>query len=172
LHYAPFYCEENIWQLARERSSPALSGYAVFISNAGRRVACFEQRRGGDAGLVVWDYHVVWLERGTTSEIWDLDSKLPLPSPALSYLQASFLPVLNEFEPLFRVVDSIEFLTTFASDRRHMLTNGSFQEPPPPWDCIGEGSNLAAFTDVTSTGGPGTVMTLTELRKFASSDRT
>lgn len=160
--YAPYYCEENIWQLAQTRSQ----GSALFISNAHRQVACFAQKRAPDGAPVVWDYHVVWLDHSVTHTIWDFDSHLELGVPALRYLESTFLPVAAPFAPTFRCVSRDVFLATFASDRRHMQdADGGWKAPPPPWPTIGEGHTLETFVDMTREG-PGTYLDLVGLTRY------
>lgn len=80
--YAPYYCEENVYWLARNdpRRTDAM---AVFISNVSRTVALCSQRIGsGENRLVVWDYHVIYLRDG---RVFDLDSTLSFPCSAEIY---------------------------------------------------------------------------------------
>jgi protein N-terminal glutamine amidohydrolase len=170
--YTPFYCEENIWQLAQER----VNGSAVFISNATRQVACFSQKRAHQPDEpMVWDYHVVWLEEGAsgatataTATVWDFDSTLGLVTPAQVYLAETFRPVRAAFAPMFRLVAKADFVRDFASDRSHMkCADGSYQAAPPPWPCIGESEkppNLAEFLRMdVSADAPGDVLSLDAL---------
>ena len=153
--YAPFYCEENVFHLAGE---PLLAGRprrVVFVSNAARRVAMWEQRAAGGPGqAMLWDYHVVLLA-AYPWEVWDLDTLLGFPVPAGEYLDASFRAGLREaYMPRFRVVDADLFVATFASDRSHMRRrDGRWKKPPPPWPPIGAPgaeANLMRFVDVTA----------------------
>ncbi|KAI0328116.1 hypothetical protein GY45DRAFT_1255775 [Cubamyces sp. BRFM 1775] len=69
--YTSCYCEENIYLLAQtftrlsESNATDRRGpwpwqiYVVFISNGGKTVALWNQKAARDAGVVVWDYHVV-----------------------------------------------------------------------------------------------------------------
>jgi protein N-terminal glutamine amidohydrolase len=164
--YTPFYCEENIWQLAQERAN----GSAVFVSNAQRQVACFSQKRAHQPDEpMVWDYHVVWLEEGASGvTVWDFDSTLGLVTPAQVYLAKTFRPVREAFAPMFRVVAKADFVREFASDRSHMKrADGSYQAAPPPWPCIGESekaSTLAEFLRMdVSADAPGHVLSLEAL---------
>jgi hypothetical protein len=149
LLYQAFYCEENVWQLARTRTE----GAALFITNRLRRVAFRHQRRAPAADAVMmWDYHVVWLEPSTLGDVvYDFDTTLPWPTPLKHYLEASFPYRIGPLAPLFRIVPRASLLAHFASDRRHMRAqDGSFFEEPPPWPCPGDGatSNLDAYLDV------------------------
>jgi protein N-terminal glutamine amidohydrolase len=159
--YTAFYCEENIWHLAKARSH----GSVLFISNAVRKVACFAQKRAQTLHLpMVWDYHVVWLDGvGSSATVWDFDSVLKLGTAARTYLEATFRSTDPTFAPRFRRIPRDEFLATFCSNRRHMRSSdGTFAEPEPAWPCIGEGSNLETFIDMNKDG-PGTVCSLSDL---------
>jgi protein N-terminal glutamine amidohydrolase len=159
--YTAFYCEENIWHLAKAR----MNGSALFISNRERAVACFMQKRAGNAFVpMIWDYHVVWLEgTGTSATIWDFDSTLPLGTEARAYFEATFRPVQSVHAPTFRRIPRDEFVATFRSDRRHMRrADGSLAAPEPPWPCIGEGSNLDDFISMNGDG-PGKVFRMWEV---------
>ncbi len=135
--YCPFYCEENLWHLAADPEVGEGTRHVLLISNAEHKVALWQQRAGAEdqGGLVVWDYHVV-LVVGTA--VWDLDSELGAPAPAPRYFAETFRPVPERFAPRFRVMDASDYREAFASDRRHMRgPDGSFVQPPPPWDPIG-----------------------------------
>jgi protein N-terminal glutamine amidohydrolase len=172
--YTPYYCEENVWQLCQ---APALAKFeckAVFMTNAMRACAFLNQRAAPSADhLMFWDYHVVVLANsGTASnlltpsvstsarwEIWDLDTRLGMPVSVDEYIACTFPqhPETRDFQPLFRVVDSDEFLATFSSDRSHMRNqHGEWLQPPPPWDPICRDGiwNLIDFLD-TNPGGIG-----------------
>ena len=92
LPYQPFYCEENIWQLAQRADLFAGPCEVVVIvgprSASGRnepRVACWFQRAAAEGEPVLWDYHVVLAHQpvdGGEVEVWDLDTRLPCPCPA------------------------------------------------------------------------------------------
>ena len=162
LHYQPFYCEENIWWLCSEPPLGTRIHQVIFVASSFGVCPIAEQRAGGDAGLAWWDYHCVGLDLDRS--IWDLDSRLPRPVSADRWLALSFpepdrLPAL--LRPRFRVVASESYLAHFASDRRHMRTpTGDWLRAPPPWPCIGNGSNLARYCDVTDAAGPGQVFDL------------
>lgn len=125
----------------------------VFISNPTRAAAMWHQRAAGRPDRpIVWDYHVIVLAHDPM-EIWDLDTSLDLPTPALTYLRRSFPPgVPPRYHPRFRIVDAAVFAEAFASDRSHMkLRSGRHKKPPPPWPPIGAPdrlSNLVRFVDM------------------------
>ncbi|MCB9530018.1 MAG: hypothetical protein H6701_16805 [Myxococcales bacterium] len=166
--YQPFYCEENIWHLARQLAAHA--AWVVFISNRARRCLLLGQRAGeGPARLVVWDYHVVLVtaEAGG-AQVWDLDCVGGAPLPVKRWIDETFALVghsLPSYDACFRVVDAAVFVEAFASDRRHMRgPDGSWQAPPPPWPVIGEGFNLMRWVDLDDGGMPGEVLDLAGLR--------
>ena len=153
LRYQAYYCEENAYHLARD---PILGGRArdvVFVSNASRTFAMWNQRAAGQRGkALVWDYHVVVLAHDPW-EIWDLDTLLPFPSRAIDYLARSFHPdIPDPYLPRFRVIEASVFEATFASDRSHMMRrDGRFKKPPPPWPRIGapdRAVNLMRFVEM------------------------
>jgi len=92
--------------------------WAVFISNTARKVRAtlgprrqpseprshapppaqvpvFRQRAGsGSEGAVLWDYHVVALQRGAGGpRVWDLDSTLPFGTPLEQYVREALQSV-------------------------------------------------------------------------------
>lgn len=162
--YHPFYCEENVWWLARDGVLGPGERWAVFVSNPTRSCALWAQKLASEPSEpVLWDYHVVLLNRdGSKVQVWDRDSRLPCPAPARDWYAATFpVPVKPEFKPWFRVVGARELSAHFASDRRHMLEEeGGWRAPPPPWPPIvsptGAVHTLDAFVDVVGPG-PGQV---------------
>ncbi|XP_024032434.1 protein N-terminal glutamine amidohydrolase, partial [Morus notabilis] len=76
-------------------------------------------------GAVLWDYHVICIQRksGLPPLVWDLDSSLPFPSPLTTYVSETIRPsfsLFSEYQRFFRIVHAPIFLRSFASDRRHM----------------------------------------------------
>lgn len=158
--YAPFFCDENVWQFLRMPSPN--ERWAVFLGNPGRAVALWCQRTAPVPGeIVVWDYHVVALER--TSEgflLHDPDCFAGCPMPALEWTETSFPSdriLVSSEPPLFRVVPAQEFLAGYRSDRRHMAANPA---PPPPWPPLTPGEcNLPAYLFGPESGPqPGLVL--------------
>jgi protein N-terminal glutamine amidohydrolase len=154
LRYCPYYCEENVFHLAREPRLQGRPREVVFISNAERACAVWHQRAAVRRGWpIVWDYHVVLLV-GAPWEVWDLDTTLGVPVPAADYLRRSFRPgeLAEEAAPRFRVVGAEAFAATFASDRAHMrLPGGAFAQRPPSWPLIGPpgaAPNLMRFVEM------------------------
>jgi len=147
--YQAYYCEENVWQLCRQGHDIPGARTAVFISNALGSCPMWHQR-AGRGRPVVWDYHVVLLSH-SPFQIWDLDTTLGMPVPALHYLRHSFREeVPAPYLPSFRLVDADVFVASFASDREHMRApDGRYRKPPPPWPPIGSApSNLMRFVDM------------------------
>ncbi len=144
VRYQPFYCEENAWWLCHDAGADA---QAVFISNARKQCVLFQQRIAPPGEPAVWDYHVVAVIAG---QVWDPDTRLGMPLPALSYLGATF-PFRELADVRFRVVPRDALLATFTTDRSHMRTADGWREPPPPWDppaAPGHGMNLLRFIDM------------------------
>jgi len=154
--YHPCYCEENVWWLCQHERVASLERWVVFISNAERCCALFEQQAGLAGGAVIWDYHVILLARGDDElQVWDLDSRLGLPCGLPDYLAQTFpLQQLGAeaFAPRFRVVEVVDFLASFATDRSHMREiDGRWLAPPPPWKApgaAGQVPNLMRFVDM------------------------
>lgn len=148
LHYQPYYCEENIWQLCQ--NPQYADGQVLFISGYGEHFAMLCQQGGeGKGHLVCWDYHVVMLHAGN---ILDFNSTLPFSTPFEQYFAWSFIDerLLPEYLiPMFRVIPAGEFVESFLSDRRHMKTEQGWSAPPPPWPLISQSSsNLSRFADM------------------------
>jgi hypothetical protein len=165
-HYQPYYCEENAWWLCADPVlGPGPRG-VLFISGLAGHCPFLHQRASAPGDVLWWDYHCVCLDG--SGRIWDLDSRLPLPTPALDWLARTFafgdeLPA--RWRPRFRLVPAAEFRRDFASDRRHMRSqNGEWRQPPPPWPTIGNGWNLDVYRDIR-TPGPGELLDLEALRK-------
>jgi hypothetical protein len=171
--YAPLYCEENILRLCGRSEFKAASAQVAIVSNPARRVHMRHQRPGAAPfGSVSWDYHVIGLRRGGTGwEVWDLDSRLGVPAPALRYLGDSFVDPHPE-PPLFRIVDAETYARELRSDRSHMRRDdGSWTAPPPPWPApLGPGGvDLWSLVDMEAAG-LGRVVTLDECRKLYGVD--
>lgn len=134
VRYTPYFCEENVWHLARESAAHGRRDlYAVFITNRLQHVVLWQQRAGDP---VQWDYHVVLFDGG---DVVDLDTVIE-GGPSLPigvWLKASFRHVSEPLAPRFRVVDAAELLRTFASDRSHMRgPDGEPRQPFPEWPPI------------------------------------
>ena len=152
--YTPYYCEENVWQLCVDPQVDGDPRAVLVISNAARQVAIGHQRAAGAPLLpVIWDYHVVLASRRPAGwMIWDIDSTLGFPVPLSVYLRASLgFPdgVPEPYTARFRVIEASIYRAILATDRRHMRDpSGALRAPAPPWDPIGEGSNLMRLVDL------------------------
>jgi hypothetical protein len=153
-HYAPYYCEENVWWLAQDARFADRERDVVIISNARHTVAMHAQR-DGRGRAVFWDYHVVLAVRAPSSwEVWDLDTTLGMPIDAARWLDGSFgFRTTDLIAPRFRLVPADTYIANLATDRRHMRDeHGAFREPPPPWPIIGGGAHdLDRWIDVHDT---------------------
>ena len=163
--YQPYYCEENIWQLCQNK--PFANSYVMFIASTGCSFPMLNQRVMDDPSVpILWDYHVVLLVPGKENKILDFDTTLPFCSDIKTYLSFSFLDnrlLIEQEQPLFRIVPASEYVTRFSSDRSHMKNESGWLAIPPDWSPIGEPpSNLYSFTDVTNKE-IGEVLTFDEL---------
>lgn len=91
-----------------------------------------------------------------------------------SYFQACFPPLEQgyaSYRPLFRLIPGDTFAREFSSDRSHMRgTDGSWQQPPPPWPCIGVGNRLTQYRTM-HPDEVHTVYTMDTLTEFLRSER-
>ena len=169
--YQPFYCEENAYLRVVGDVRPG-GDHALFITNPRRQVAVFEQRLAPPGEPVVWDYHVIAVDRASRAVV-DPDSRLEMPCELAWYLAATFPtlpPRLAAYAPRFRLVPAAELAATFSSDRRHMRSErGTYREPPPPWPPIGEGHTLARYLDLDDPIA-GQVLSLDGLRRALLGD--
>lgn len=175
LKYTPYYCEENIWQLARHSRFNGLDAKVILITGPGSHRKLWFQRCSEDVTQpVCWDYHVVLLVRDNISQIWDLDTTLDFPVNAATYFRKTFRGPDESFDNtniLFRTIDAKEYIDNFSSDRSHMrLTSGDWAAPPPSWPPIvkNEISNLGKWLDIESDG-PGKILSLEQIIDFCSS---
>lgn len=141
LMYTYCYCEENIYNLLKQQADPRRCA-VLFISNAERTVAVWEQRGRPLGKPVVWDYHVVLVcmtESGGL-DVYDFDSLLPFPSSLDTYLLRAFQDqsgVLPPYRACFRVAHGPDYLAWFSSDRRHMRgEDGGWNARPPMYPII------------------------------------
>lgn len=150
---APFYCEENVWQLCVDPCVDGQPRAVLVLSNAMRQVAVAHQRaaRGSDRPIV-WDYHVVLAARRPAGwVIWDVDSTLGLPVPLSIYLRASlgYPTGFTPFEARARVMLAARYRRVLCTDRSHMRdAAGRLRAPAPAWPPIGEGTNLMRLVDM------------------------
>ena len=151
--YQPFWCEENIWQLARHPAPGPGERLVIVVTGVEAEVACWHQRAGRSRQPLCWDYHVVLGVRTNGWSIWDLDTRLGYPVPARSWLDATFPcpeQVNPAFQPRFAVYPAAQWIDGFGSDRSHMRTaEGGWQHEPPAWPPI-SGSALTLGAAVAS----------------------
>ena len=145
--YCAFFCEENIWQLAKKMSAqtPDLNNGSVLFflsrsSDSGGSCLAIRNQIAFEVGTTgFWDYHVVLLD-SQERLIYDLDSRLDCPVSAEQYFAQTFpsqssLPA--EVQTVVRSVRVPEYLERFSSDRSHMIdAAGEPREPFPKWPPI------------------------------------
>lgn len=128
----------------------------LLITNHWMRTTLYCQQLASPGEAVVWDYHVVLLQKQAhRAQIFDFDSTLNFPCSALEYLDKTFVSSL--FEPensvFFRQVPLDAYLANFHSDRKHMIgSNGSPHSPFPEYPPIvnqGERIRLFDYLDLT-----------------------
>ncbi|KAK4839750.1 hypothetical protein QYF36_024649 [Acer negundo] len=149
--HTPFYCEENVYFLCKKLCANGVADadgsdlYVVFISNEKKQIPLWHQKASKRAdGVILWDYHVVCIQRKRGGDfpclVWDLDSSLPFPSPLASYVSETIRPsfqLFSEYQRFFRIVHAPIFLHFFASDRRHMKDpTGNWIAEPPSYEPI------------------------------------
>eukprot|EP01100_Stratorugosa_tubuloviscum_P014297 TRINITY_DN7566_c0_g1_i1.p1 TRINITY_DN7566_c0_g1~~TRINITY_DN7566_c0_g1_i1.p1 ORF type:complete len:229 (-),score=76.72 TRINITY_DN7566_c0_g1_i1:143-778(-) len=167
--YTSCYCEENVYKLCEkiETLNGNLNLYKVaFISNPNKSVAIWNQESGNrlNEGLVIWDYHVILIQLSKikcetmnqflkNSLVLDLDTSLNYPINLEMYLNLCFKNNINQqFLANFRIIDALNYLNTFTSDRSHMLKKGKslntntnindFVQIPPNYPIIQKLSNI------------------------------
>ncbi|XVF56153.1 hypothetical protein PTKIN_Ptkin06aG0094300 [Pterospermum kingtungense] len=108
-----------------------------------RHIPLWHQKSSKRAdGVILWDYHVICVQRKKDGDtlVWDLDSSLPFPCPLATYVSETVRPsfqLFSEFQRFFRIVHAPLFLRHFASDRRHMKdSEGNWTAPPPTYEPI------------------------------------
>ncbi|KAH3758043.1 protein N-terminal glutamine amidohydrolase [Pelomyxa schiedti] len=161
--YTKYYCEENVYMFLRKQQDrcpgPNVSRnmYAVLVSNANQTVP-FWGTNSRDP--VIWDYHVFSVGTGSQKGplVYDFDGGVQFPCPLADYIRTVLRPELRLppiFQRKFRIVQDSDFLNTFSSDRSHMIKNGRYTQPPPPYPPIqadGQPStNLMKMIDMNDT---------------------
>ncbi|XP_060064684.1 protein N-terminal glutamine amidohydrolase-like [Ylistrum balloti] len=169
--YTSCYCEENVWKLCehvKEKNPDRLAYcYCVFISNENKQIPLWHQKSSHSPdGVVVWDYHVIFVyNEGDISLVYDLDTDLPFPCNFTEYAAKGIRPnstIKTQYYRKFRVITGSEFLSTFASDRSHMLdANKQWLSEPPPYPCLqtpDSTNNIQDFISMDPEVGFGTVL--------------
>ena len=123
--YTSLFCEENIWYLADSLISQGINVTDInilFITNANKEIAFFNQQSTALNKALLWDYHVVLLVKLDNSQyIFDFDTRLPFPSNILYYFHNSLPNNINvPYRSQFRVIPANTYLRQFYSDRNHM----------------------------------------------------
>ena len=164
--YTSCYCEENIWQLAREECFRERETIAVIVSGKGRyRRFWFQNNAQNPESPVYWDYHVILLSFDESWWVWDLDTSLGLPVLADTYFPQTFLQQnidVMQTDVILRLISAEEYVRKFSSDRAHMrLPSGEWVAPPPQWPMIlqGKDANLLDWININHDA-PGKVLTL------------
>ncbi|XP_022154214.1 protein N-terminal glutamine amidohydrolase [Momordica charantia] len=171
--HTPYYCEENVYFLCKELCASRMADaagadlFVVFISNEKKQIPLWHQKASNRAdGLVLWDYHVICIQRKREGDfpflVWDLDSNLPLPLPLGSYVSQAIRPSFQlspEYQRLFRIIHAPIFFRHFASDRRHMKdSNGKWIAKPPDYEAIvaedGTIHNLYEYMEINAADVP------------------
>ncbi|KHN77843.1 Protein N-terminal glutamine amidohydrolase, partial [Toxocara canis] len=106
---------------------------------------------------VVWDYHVILIQQNATKYlVYDLDSTIDFPCEIHIYWKETMrtdIPLNERYRRWFRVVNALEYLKHFSSDRRHMRNDrNEFVAPPPCWPPIfdeNRGHNLDQFISMS-----------------------
>ncbi|XP_005111433.1 protein N-terminal glutamine amidohydrolase [Aplysia californica] len=182
--YTACYCEENVWKLcALVKDSCPEEEFnkcsCVFISNDKRQIPLWHQRAGKNPErLVVWDYHVIMVYNEKESPlVYDLDTELSFPCHLKEYAAAGIgdeKSMHSKYKRMFRVIPGQEFLSTFASDRSHMLDKeGGWMSPPPDYPPIkteASSNNIQEFISMDKSVKHGQVYNLSGfLHKFDTS---
>jgi hypothetical protein len=124
--YTSCYCEENIYLLVKRRinmqsaiqlqdeksqndiiiNNHHFSYYAVIISSICKATPIWGQKSNVMtlADPVLWDYHVIMVEKspGGGALVYDFDSTVPFPCSAIDYISAAFRPEIqlrSSYEP-------------------------------------------------------------------------
>ncbi|XP_050230253.1 protein N-terminal glutamine amidohydrolase [Mercurialis annua] len=163
--HTPYFCEENVYLLCKKLSQNGIAEeadlFVAFISNEKKQVPLWHQKASKRAdGIILWDYHVICIQRKRDGEsrylVWDLDSSLPFPSPLATYVSETIQPdfqLFSDYKRLFRIVHAPLFLHHFASDRRHMKDSaGNWIAQPPAYAPIvakdGNVHNLNEYNEI------------------------
>ena len=126
-----------------------------FFINAAKQVTLMNQRAFGEAGVGIWDYHVVFFD-SVQSQIFDFDTVLPVPADAKMYFEETFpeihfssnevLQSLEMIPARIRIIPADQYITHFSSDRSHMLDEtGNRLEPFPEWPAIQPGESATCL---------------------------
>lgn len=150
MKYASCFCEENIWHLCDSTEISGTQRHVIWISSAQGRcpVYCQQVAPAGEAAW--WDYHVILISFTDQWLVWDFDTRLDFPQNLAGYFAQSFKST-HPVEPLFRIIDALDYKQQFKSDRSHMHYQGLWYATPPEWPLIGNGkSHFDEYLDFKS----------------------
>ncbi|KAK9768470.1 Protein N-terminal glutamine amidohydrolase [Basidiobolus ranarum] len=105
--------------------------------------------------VIIKDYHVILIWKGTPSSVYDFDTILPFPCSFKDYCEytiPSTISLPQIFQRKYRVIPADVYLTTFASDRSHMRTESGWIKPPPTYEPIStqeSSMNLSIFMNMS-----------------------
>ena len=150
--YQKFYCEENIWHLCQREELVNTQTQILFLLPPKRYIAVWQSRLAKRNLPILWDYHVILMfkDHSSTWRIYDFDTILPFSIEAIDYFYYSLSERYTDYLPIIKVINSIEYITKFHSDRSHMKDkHGKWQAAPPPWKAIinKEGVALPSLLD-------------------------
>ena len=142
--YCARYCEENIWHIAQDGAFADCERVVAIISNAEAACLFWDQRMCEAPDYPVWwDYHVILFVKEGDWRVYDLDTALPFPVAASTYLRQTFrfqdrMPEV--IRPRFLLLEGDAYVRSFSSDRSHMRDgDGAWYAPPPAWPPIVQG---------------------------------
>lgn len=140
-HYTAFFCEENIWLLAKALADQRYDidkMQVLFLANPVNSLPVYQQLLAPAGQPVYWDYHVILLlTMPDSAYLFDLDSRLDFPCEQFTYLQRSFYDQQHwpeKLKPRVRIIPAGSYLRHFSSDRSHMrnlLPASEFPDYPP-----------------------------------------
>ena len=154
------FCEENIWHLAQEPVFAESERVVAIISNAEAACLFWDQRLCEAPDYPVWwDYHVILFVSDGGWRVYDLDTALPFPADASTYLRQTFrfqerMPEV--IRPRFLLLEGDAYVRSFSSDRSHMRDgDGAWYAPPPDWPPIvqGQPEGFPVFIERQLRGG-------------------
>lgn len=178
--YTKCYCEENVWMLCNhvKKNSPDVINrcYCCFISNNDKTIPLWCQKASNrEDKMVCWDYHVIFILANCDKDsmVYDLDTTLSFPCDFKTYAGSGIRPnstLQPQFHRKFRVIKADEYLSTFASDRSHMIgEDGSWMSPPPSYPCIqteDTKNNITEFISMDPNFKHGKVLSFEEFVRY------
>ncbi len=151
--YCPCYCEENVWHLTQKPAFAKTERIVALISNPEGACLFWNQRVCEKRDEpVIWDYHVILFVRNDEWLVYDLNTALPFPTDADTYLRRTFRldsTMPDILRPRFVLFEGDAYVEAFASDRSHMRDEqGQWLSPPPDWPVIGRENDEGFLTFV------------------------